>query len=200
MRSPALAIAWEFRQRHRWGLIALTGYLLVIATIKLVILELGQSINLDSAESFAMVVVVPLSATFTYFLAVFSFGFAGDLVARQSMYPARMFTLPVTTAALAGWPMLYGMGAMAILWLATRLFAVWPSGVDVPLLWPGLAAAAILAWTQALTWMPYALPGLRVIVAVIGTSTTNAKLSELSMFTRSPDATIRSLIAASTTR
>ena len=23
MHSPALAIAWEFRQRHRWGLIAL---------------------------------------------------------------------------------------------------------------------------------------------------------------------------------
>ena len=30
MRSPAAAIAWEFRQRHRWGLIALAGYLLVL--------------------------------------------------------------------------------------------------------------------------------------------------------------------------
>ena len=48
-----------------------------------------------------------------YFLAVFSFGLSGDLAARQSMYPARMFTLPVTTAALAGWPMLYGTAAMA---------------------------------------------------------------------------------------
>ena len=46
-----------------------------------------------------------------YFLAVFSFGLAGDLAARQSIYPARMFTLPVTTAALAGWPMLYGTAA-----------------------------------------------------------------------------------------
>ena len=72
---------------------------------------------------------MPLAATFMYFLAVFSFGLAGDLAARQSMYPARMFTLPVTTAALAGWPMLYGTAAMAILWLATRLLAVWPSGV-----------------------------------------------------------------------
>jgi hypothetical protein len=33
MRSPAAAIAWEFRQRHRWGLIALAGYLLALATI-----------------------------------------------------------------------------------------------------------------------------------------------------------------------
>ena len=67
--------------------------------------------------------VIPLTVTFTYFLAVFSFGLAGDLAARQSMYPARMFTLPVTTAALAGWPMLYGAAAMALLWLATRLLA-----------------------------------------------------------------------------
>jgi hypothetical protein len=83
------------------------------------------------------------------------------------MYPARMFTLPVTTAALAGWPMLYGTAAMAILWLATRLLAVWPSGVDVPFIWPALLAASLLAWTQALTWMPYGLPGLRVVVAML---------------------------------
>jgi hypothetical protein len=166
MRSPALAIAWEFRQRHRWGLIAVTGYLLVLATIKLLILEPGQPVNFDD-ESFALAVAVPLTATFMYFLAVFSFGLAGDLGARQSMYPTRMFTLPVPTAALAGWPMLYGTAAMAILWLVTRLFAVWPSGVDVPMVWPGLLAASLLAWTQALTWTPYPLRGLRVIVTVL---------------------------------
>src|SRR2546422_4853596 len=83
------------------------------------------------------------------------------------MYPARMFTLPVTNAALVGWPMLYGTAAMAILWLAARLFAVWPSGIEIPLIWPALLAAALLAWTQALTWMPYGLPGIRLIVAVL---------------------------------
>ena len=105
MHSPAAAIAWEFRQRHRWGLIALAVYLLVLATIKLLILRPGQHVNLDD-ESFALVVVVPLTATFIYFLAVFSFGLSADLAACQSMYPARMFTLPVTTAELEGWPML----------------------------------------------------------------------------------------------
>lgn len=150
------------------------AYLLVLATIKLVMLARGLPINLDSPQSFAFVVVVPLTATFTYALAVFSFGLSGDLAARQSMYPARMFTLPVTTAALAGWPMLYGTAAMAILWLATRLLAVWPSGIDVPSMWPALAAAALLAWTQALTWMPYGLPGLRVIVAMLWLATIDA--------------------------
>ena len=165
--SPAAAVAWEFRQRHHWGLIALIGYLLVLATIKLVILSRGLAIHLDSGESFAFVVAAPVTATFTYLLAVFTFGLDGDLAARQSMYPARMFTRPVTTAALAGWPMLYGTAAMMILWLATRLFALWPSGIEVPSIWPAFLLASLLAWTQALTWMPYPLPGLRIIVAVL---------------------------------
>jgi hypothetical protein len=166
MRSHAGAVAWEFRQRHRLGLIGLGGYFLVLATIKLVVLARGLPINFDSPETFAFVVMMPFVATFTYSLAVFSFGLDGDLAARQSMYPARRFTQPVTTAGLAWWPMLYGTVAMMILWLATRLFALWPSGIDVPTLWPALLAASLLAWTQALTWMPYPLPGLRIIVTV----------------------------------
>src|SRR5260370_16578472 len=117
MHSPAAAVAWEFRRRHRWGLIVLTGYLLVLATIKLLILERGQPVKFDDAQGFALVVVVPLTATFMYFLAVFSFGLSGDLAPRQSMYPARMFTLPVTSAPLAGSPMLFATAAIAMLWL-----------------------------------------------------------------------------------
>src|SRR5256714_15435897 len=132
MRSPAAAVAWEFRQRHRLGLIAVIVYLVVLATIKLVVLARALPINLDSHESFAFVVMVPLAATFTYFLAVFTFGLDGELAARQSMYPARLFTLPVTTGALSGLPMLYGTACMVILLLATRLFALWPSGIGVP--------------------------------------------------------------------
>jgi hypothetical protein len=167
MRSPAAAIAWEFRQRHRWGVKALAGYLLILTIIKITIVASGQPVTLDSAASFALVVVVPITTTFMYFLAVFSYGLAGDLAARPSMFPARLFTLPVTTGALAGWPMLYGTAAMGMLWFATRLLAAWPSEFDVPVIWPALLAASLLAWTQALTWMPYPLPGLRVIVTVL---------------------------------
>src|SRR5258708_1197132 len=166
MRSPAAAVAWEFRQRHRWGLIAVTGYLLGLAAVRLLFLAPrpgppGQGLDVEGAPGFALAVVVPLASTFMYFLAVFSFGLAGDIAARQSIYPARMFALPVTTAALAGWPMLYGTAAMAILWFATRFLAVLPSGVRVPVILPALLAASLLAWTQALTWMAYPLRRLR---------------------------------------
>ena len=174
MRSAAAAIAWEFRQRHRWGLIALIGYLVVLASVKFLVFGAGRAIHLDSPESFAFVVVVPVTATFTYFLAVFTFGLEGDLAARQSMYPSRMFTRPVTTAALVGWPMLYGSVALAALWLATRLFALWPSGFEIPTVWPAFLAASLLAWTQALTWMPYPLPGMRIVVTVLWLATIDA--------------------------
>src|SRR4051812_33418566 len=150
---------------------AVIGYLLIVALIKGMVLARALPINLDSSESFAFVVMVPLTATFTYSLAVFTFGLGGDLAARQSMYPSRLFSLPVTTAALSGLPMLYGSVVMMILWLATRMFALWPSGVPVPSLWPALMAASLLAWTQALTWMPYPLPGLRIIVCVLWLAT-----------------------------
>src|SRR5436189_1527863 len=166
MRSPALAIGWEFRRRHRWGLIAVAGYLFVVAMIRFLILEPGEPVLVDRSP-FVPLVSVPLTARFVHLRAGFSFGFAGDLAARQSMYPARLFTLPVTKAALVGWPMLYGTAAVALLWLAARLFAVWPSGIEIPVIWPALLAAGLLAWTQALTWMPYGLPAIRLIVAVL---------------------------------
>ncbi len=144
----------------------MASYLCVVGTIRFLVLEPGEPVPVDSGR-FAAMVSVPLTTTFVYLLAVFSFGFAGDLAARHSMYPARLFTLPVTNAALVGWPMLYGTVAMAILWLAARLLAVWPSGIEIPVIWPALLAAALLAWTQALTWMPYGLPGIRLIVAVL---------------------------------
>lgn len=167
LRSQGAAVAWEFRRRHRWGLIAVACYLLALAIFKLVIVTQGQPMTFDNEETFSVAVVVPTGTAFFYFLAVFSFGFAGDLAGRPSIYPSRLFTLPVTSGALVGWPMLFGMAAMAILWLATRFLAVWPSDLGAPLIWPALFAAVILAWTQALTWMPYALPGLRVLVTVL---------------------------------
>src|SRR5688500_4557003 len=189
MRTAAAAIAWEFRARHRWGVRALAVYVAVLIAIKIALVASGRTVTLESGWSFALVVVVPLTTTFFYFLAMFSYGLAGDLAARPSMFPPRLFSLPVTTGALAGWPMLYGTIAMAVLWAVTRLFAPFPAEFDVPIVWPGLLAASLIAWTQALTWMPYPLPGMRVIVTILSLTALDAvvftalelKVSELVM-------------------
>ncbi len=179
MRSPALAIAWEFGRRLRFGLIALAAYALVVGTIMLARFAPGQPVSLEASDELTALVVVPVATAYMFFLGVFSFGFAADIAARESIYPARMFTLPVTTRALAGWPMFYGAAATMLLVLTAGLFLGWetvgdlgrfklqPWGVTVPLSWPPLLAAVFLCWTQALTWMPYGLRGLRPLVTVL---------------------------------
>jgi hypothetical protein len=174
VRSAAAAFAWEFRRRHLWALIAVAGYLLAVAALKLLVGWPVQPITLDHLDGRATVVTVPLSVTFFYYLAVFSFGLEGDLAARPSIYPSRLFTLPVTTRELTGWPMLLGASAVTSLWLAVALFARWTWGIDLPLIWPALLLAVFLAWTQALTWMPYGWRGLRVVVTVLWLATLDA--------------------------
>src|SRR5690349_21877974 len=167
MQSPAAAVAWEFRARHRWWMLGVVVYLVVLAAIKVVGVARSVPLYTDSSEAFAFMVMVPLASTATYFLAVFTFGLDGDLAARQSMYSSRRFTLPISTTALTVWPMLYGTAAMVMLWLALRTFATWPAGIVIPRFWPAFLATSLLTWTQALTWMPYPMPGLRIIVTVL---------------------------------
>lgn len=166
MRTPAAAFAWEFLRRHRHGLLALLVAILVLGAIKIVYLNAHERMDLDEV-TFALLLPVPLSGAFFYLLAVFTFGISGDIAARESMYPRRMFTLPVPSAALAGWPMLYGCAAMVLLWVAIRIVGVFPPDFEVPKYWPALFGASLIAWTQALTWMPYPVRGLRVAAAIV---------------------------------
>ena len=71
---------------------------------------------------------------------------------------------------------------------------MWPSGVDVPVIWPALLAASLLAWTQALTWMPYALPGLRVIVTVLWLAVIDAVVL-LALHYKAPEPVMLAILA-----
>lgn len=147
MRSPAAAFAWEFQRRLGWGLVATVAYFAVLALVQFTIGE-RSPIHPLKEMAFAFTVTIPLFGVFLYFLAVFSYGLAGALTARHSLYPARMFTLPISTAALAGWPMVCGVLAMAALWTATVVIALLPVQAPVPLIWPGFFAAAFVVWLQ----------------------------------------------------
>ena len=166
--TAARAIAWEFHRRHRVASVALGAYLGVFALMKWLILGPGAMIRLDPPNGLAGFIIAPVSITYFYLVAVFSYGLSGDLAARESIFPRRILALPVSTRALAGLPMLYGVFACATLWLLTAAL-VRMMGVDVyvPWVWPACLAAAYLAWTQALMWMPYGFPGVRVAVAAL---------------------------------
>ncbi len=165
MRSVAAAFSWEIARRHRWGFAAIATYFAVLCVVRLSVLRDGR-FAIGEGSTWALAVVVPLASSFMYLLAVFSHGLGGDVAARRSMYPARMFTLPVASRTLVGWPMFLGCVAMLALWAGTRGLALWPEGAHVPVVWPGAFAVIALAWTQALMWTPFAARGLRPFLAV----------------------------------
>jgi hypothetical protein len=161
MHSVALTLGWELWRRHRFWFVLTAAYLAAAAGA-LRVLALGEM-----TAPAALVAVAPLGAAAVLLLGFFTYSLDMDLLAPGSGFPGRAFTLPVRTAALAGWPMLFGSAATALLWLAAALLILRPAGLAVPLAWPALLAAALTAWTQALVWWPVGWPWLRTAAVVL---------------------------------
>jgi hypothetical protein len=62
--------------------------------------------------------------------------------------------------------MLAGCTAMSVAWVAIAAAVLRPAGASVPLIWPGAAAALLLALLQVVAWLPLAQPWLRIVVAL----------------------------------
>ncbi|HMD36990.1 MAG TPA: hypothetical protein VKH42_18580 [Vicinamibacterales bacterium] len=191
----ARAFAWEFGRGHRLTLVVLAAYMFGFWAIRLVIVGPGHPIKVAPPDGLAAFLVVPATFAAFYFIGVFTFGLSGDLAARESIFPRRMFTLPLTSAALAGWPMAYGCASMAALWLVVAAVSrLVGADVTVPWIWPMLFGAAVIAWMQALTWMPYGIRGLRVVIAVMVLTAIDATVF-VALDSHVADATLFALLA-----
>jgi hypothetical protein len=156
------AFAWEVWREHRLVLAPVLAYLLV-----LVLLVNGLPAGTLHPDAIAQL-TIPLWVAAAFVFMAFSHGEHADLVARESAYPRRAFTLPLPARALAGWPMALGVTAIVLFWLTLGGLILGPAGlpVTVPVVWPAAFLAALFAWAQALMWFPLPLPFLRLIVAV----------------------------------
>jgi len=100
-----------------------------------------------------------------YVIGVFAYGFEGRLETAESGFSARLFLLPVRTWVLVGWPMLQGIVVAVLLWLGWSYFVLRPSGIETPTWW-AVMLAAVVAVSQAIVWLPFGLPWLRLFVAI----------------------------------
>jgi hypothetical protein len=161
MQMPARTMVWMLWRRHRWGFLAIGGWLLAVLALRLVVPP-GQVFVIDALS------ILPAGMLFPYLMVVFAYGsYEADLIAPESCFPARMFTLPVRTASLVTWPMLLGTATVAILWLILAGFVWHSDDSEVPLWWPASACAAALAWVQALIWTPFGWPVVRILLVVV---------------------------------
>ena len=109
---------------------------------------------------------LPLMTTPLGLVVVFVCGAHADLSSGDSLFPQRMFNLPLSTRALVGSPMFVGVSTMflaCVVLIALTLRTIQP---QCPMLWPALLAAVCLAWLQVLAWVPFGLPYVRVVVGV----------------------------------
>jgi hypothetical protein len=161
MHSPALALAWQLWGRHRLALAVACLLLFAFAGL----FHALPSGTLEpwhgalSSFQFAMVLV--------YVASVFAYGFDSRMEAPESGFPARLFTLPVRTRVLVGWPMVQGVATVALLWAAWAFFVLRPCRIEVPLALTTLLAGAFTAVLQALLWLPFGLPWVRLVTALL---------------------------------
>src|SRR5437879_1354452 len=103
MHSPMMALAWQHWWRHRVGLAVVLLSLFPLAVF-VRLRAVGDPTAMQAyLSSFLFFIAL------VYVAAVFAFGFETKLEGRESGFPIRLFTLPVRTVVLVGWPMLQGI-------------------------------------------------------------------------------------------
>ncbi|MDB5174726.1 MAG: hypothetical protein JWN51_3499 [Phycisphaerales bacterium] len=162
MNSPALGIGIYLWLRFRWVVGGMLAYLLALAVA-------ARIPRVHASPDFALPIVAllmfPLAIPFTYLVHAFTYG-PTDLAARTSGFPRHMLSLPASARALAGWPMLIGSVMIGTFWALAAGLVLNACGVGVPVLWPAFMAGAVIAWIQAIAWVPFPFPIGRAVVLI----------------------------------
>lgn len=177
MTNPLFALAWELYARRRAALLLAAAYTALLP-LGVYLLD-GRDLDLVGA-GFIGFLVFPVPV----FVAAVCLGGGGPLEGRPSLFPRRLFRLPVPAWALVAAPLALAtvvpvVAGSAVVWALSRRH-----GVDVPLLWPGMLAAASVVWLQALCWSPFPLPWLRpvglclVVVAAVAAAANFGQLPD----------------------
>jgi hypothetical protein len=152
MRGSAAGVSYSLWLRLRWVLGGILIYIAALAiTVHLV----------SSALIIASVGVLALSSVAAHVVTVLTLG-PSDIAARGSGFPRIMLVLPMRTSALVGWPMLFGVIGVALMWVLVVVLVLRPAGLMTPIIWPAALSAAAMAWVQAMGWTPFPSPFARV--------------------------------------
>src|SRR5262245_32573568 len=164
MSWRARAMLWQMCWPHRFGLIAGGAYLVLAAVfVQLLPAILRRTpLSEENIPDVAQHLVIPSQFIFLHLIAIFVLASA---TLKESGYPARMFVLPMPAWELAAWPMLWGCGALALVWFVVAGVILRPAGVAAAFLWPAAALSVSLAVLQALSWTPFARNWMRIAVA-----------------------------------
>jgi hypothetical protein len=166
MRSPALALTGQVWRRYRVGLAICAAVWLALSAVALAAPQVAWLPGPEDGPLrpahfvFLFVSFMPVLA---FVICAFAYNRDGPLEERESAFPRWTFTLPVRTSALVAWPMLQATAATAVAWVAWDATVLWPTGQGLPVVWPAVMLATVIAWLQAINWTPHPLSFLRVL-------------------------------------
>jgi hypothetical protein len=153
MRSPIQAIVWEIWGANRRGWLVIFAAIAAFTTLCRL---LPQAVQKSEGLQEISVLFTALMLCLT--MAIFNFtevnprkGFAG--------FPQRLFTMPVRTCWLVGYPMLCGVAGVVALYVAWTELVFRPVGFAVMVRWPATLLAAAVVFYQAIIWC---LSGYRI--------------------------------------
>lgn len=160
MRTPTTALLWEIWQRHRWAIGGITALTLS-----------GRLINVFSMtgpaadEASALTTLCGMLA-FLLLFSVFNYTDSGSS-AGLGRFPHRLFTLPVSSLRLVAIPVLSGIVAIEVLYLAWA--DPFSRGGSTSPLFVAILLAALMVFYLAVLWTCARAGSLRlVIIGVIG--------------------------------
>src|SRR3984885_14613969 len=117
MLASSLAFTWVVWRQHRWGLFVVLSSVLLSGVLAETLITMAPWYF--SPNLILTLVVIPLVVLTGYAMVIFTYGLdAGDVLARESCFPPRLFRLPLRTSALVIWPMAFGAATAFLMWLA----------------------------------------------------------------------------------
>ena len=150
MHSVGGAFLWEFWRRYR----ILAALALVYACVVVVWTNLTPA-SQRPIPGDLVGWLMPVWCVVMIVVPTFGLPENADILARESPYPRRLFAMPVRSTALVGWPMAISATTVALVWVVLESLVLRPAGGSVPLQWPAVFLAALVAWWQAILWCPY---------------------------------------------
>ena len=157
-RAATIGIGYHFWLRSRWVLLGALA--VTVAQVAAV-----HFLSWADLRNFVIFVgMFPIGLAVVYLVGIFTF--SGDMSTPESGYPRHMLVLPVANRALAMIPMLYAAVCIAALWLTVAQLVLAPMGWRLPNFLPVIEMVSIVAWLQAVSWMPFWFPFARVAASV----------------------------------
>lgn len=155
--APALAVGWEICRAQRAAVGALGGALLLCAAWHWLVL--GGRVH----EVFLNVCLLLMGLSFAASFIVFKYT-ESDRRQKFNGFPSRLFTLPVSTLWLVTVPMLYGAGAIVLLYLGWACLILRPAypghfSLQFPCLYLGTGMICF----QAIVWSLASFPIARLV-------------------------------------